>query len=109
RSDGHDGGVLLRLKSAARGYGFWPFTHAASVFQPGSSFEANWRPPEWKMLPPPSGASGCISSRLVSGSPGFTSLGALSKFLRDCCSLQALAPGDNRSRRKPLLLSAWQT
>src|SRR5262249_56654543 len=104
-----DGGRIGAVIAKAEAYGFCPFPPAASVFQPGSSLLPNCRPPEWKMLPPLSGASGCINNRLVSGSPGFTSFDAISDFLRDCSSFQALAPGDSRSRRKPLLLSAWQT
>ena len=62
-----------------------------------------------KFEPLSSGASGCWRRRLVAGSPAFTSSEAISKFLRDCSSFQVLAPGDSRSSRKPLLLSAWQT
>src|SRR5262249_31611170 len=90
-------------------YSFSPLTQSARIFQFGSSLDANWRPPEWKTLPPASGAGGCCSSRLVAGSPGFTRIDAISKFLRDCSSLQVLAPGDSRSSRNALLLSAWQT
>src|SRR6185503_2321238 len=53
---------------------FCPRTHAAKIFQSGSSWEANCLPP-WcvSARPPTSGASGISSNRLCSGLPGVTS------------------------------------
>src|SRR5262249_26226969 len=86
-----------------------PATHCAKAFQSGSFLEANCRPPEWKVLPPASGASGCRSSLLLAGSAGTTAAETASKFLRDCSSVQKVAPAGNFSNRKALLLSSWQT
>src|SRR5262249_23120362 len=101
------GRVSLRHETGL--YGFSPLTQSARIFQFGSSLDTNWRPPERKTLPPASRASRCCSSRLVAGSPVFTRIDAISKFLRDCSSLQVLAPGESRSSLNALLLSAWQT
>jgi hypothetical protein len=53
---------------------FCPRTHAAMIFQSGSSWDVNCLPPWWvSAMPPTSGASGISSNRLVSGLPGVTS------------------------------------
>src|SRR2546425_1687174 len=52
---------------------FCPRTHAAMIFQSGSSWDVNCLPPWWvSARPPTSGASGISSNRLVSGLPGVT-------------------------------------
>src|SRR6267378_3697423 len=105
---------LSRSASEGRGDylllpGFCPFAHCSSVFQSASSFDSNCLPPLWKALPPASGASGMNRRRLAAKLPGTTSLETVSKLRRDCSSVQDLAPGESFSRRKALLLSAWQT
>ena len=53
---------------------FSPRTHAAMIFQSGSSWDLNCLPPWWvSARPPTSGASGISSNGLVSGLPGVTS------------------------------------
>src|SRR3982075_1725502 len=76
--------TLCAGQGRRKGYSFCPFTQSARIFQFGSSLDANCRPPEWKTLPPTSGASGCCNSLLVAGSPGFTRIAAISKLRRDC-------------------------
>jgi len=67
-------------RSEPLGYGaeeppaFCPRTHAAMIFQSGSSRDVNCLPPWWvSAMPPTSGASGISSNRLVKGLPGVTS------------------------------------
>src|SRR5439155_9173943 len=64
------------------------------VSQSGSFCVSNCLPPEWNASPPASGASGCIRSKLESGSPGATSLVIVRKFRRDCSSVHSLTPSD---------------
>src|SRR6266545_2635343 len=53
---------------------FCPRTHAALIFQSGSSWDLNCLPPWWvSARPPTSGASGIRRNRLCSGLPGVTS------------------------------------
>ena len=73
------GQFVIAAQRGAPGYreeeppAFCPRTHASKIFQSGSSWDLNCRPPWWvSAMPPASGASGISSNRLEIGLPGVT-------------------------------------
>src|SRR5262249_56102041 len=77
------------------------FTQSASVFHSGSLCESQCLPPGGNSVPPAWCASGMISSRLFSGTPGSTNRAAASKFFPASSSLQPHPPFGTAPTRTP--------
>src|ERR1700676_1061712 len=84
-------------------------THSATICHSGSLCVFQNLPPVCTGSPPASGASGCNSKRLFSGSPGVVNCSTTAKFLRDCSSVQDEFPADNGSRRSRVFKVEWQS